>query len=440
MLERFNNFISENSLFNKNNNLLVAVSGGMDSVVLCHLLQKGQYKFSIAHCNFNLRGQESDQDEAFVQKLAKKLKVPCFTKSFDAAGFATQNKLSIQMAARELRYSWFQEIARDQSFDFILTAHHQSDLAETILLNLIRGTGIAGLHGIKPLQGIIARPLLFAGREEIMKFVAEEQVTWREDSSNESTKYNRNFVRKEILPLIKQLNPGFEETLKETVEKVLAVENLLSDEVGVLRSNLKREKEFTEISYENLKQDKNLSIKLYEILKDFNFNYSQTKSIVSSIGRESGKQFESSTHTLVNDRNRFIITKKSLEQFSSLEIYNPQEIFTWDNKSIKVKEFPAANFKIKTNKNFACVNAEKIKFPLVLRKWKEGDWFIPLGMNKKKKLSDFFIDEKIPLNLKDKVRVLVSDGSIVYIVGMRVDDRFKITEETTSVYEIEYTE
>jgi tRNA(Ile)-lysidine synthase len=439
MLQRFTNFVSEKSLFTGNDQLLLAVSGGMDSVVLCHLLHKSGSNFSIAHCNFNLRAQESDQDEAFVKKLAKKYKVRCFIKSFETQQFADENKLSVQMAARELRYNWFRQLAADLSFDKILTAHHQSDLAETVLLNLIRGTGISGLHGIKPLSGNLARPLLFATREEIMGYIAEEQLTWREDSSNASTKYSRNFVRQEIIPLIKKLNPSFEDTLKETVQKVSAAEEIFKEQIDLLRvSEVRESKDFISVSQEKFRTDKFAEIRLFEILRPYNFTFPQIKFILDSIDEPAGKHFESPTHLLVNDRGNFIITHKNLEAFSSLEIYTCPGEISFEGRKLILKEMEANTYKISPDKNIAALDAARLKFPLTLRKWKEGDWFMPLGMNKKKKLSDFFIDEKVPLNLKDQKRVLVSDGAIVYIPGMRVDDRFKITEETERIIEIRY--
>jgi tRNA(Ile)-lysidine synthase len=436
MLDQFLSFINKHNLIQPTQKVLLAVSGGMDSVVMCDLFSKAKINFVIAHCNFGLRGEESNEDEMFVKKLSIKYKVPFMVTTFQTADFAETEKISIQMAARILRYEWFERIRREQNCDFIATAHHQNDVLETVLLNLTKGTGIAGLHGIRIKNGHIIRPLLFAEKETIFDYVVENQIIWREDSSNESNKYQRNLIRNEVVPLLKQINPNLENTMQHTVERIAAVEDIFEQEIEMLRKQITWAD--TQAVFVNYKAIQTLSqpvIKLSELLKPYHFTYQQSQDIFEAFDKESGKTFLSPTHTLVKDRTELVITQKSLQSFVSQVISVDDEELIIDNlKLIIGKSFERTeDFVVPTARKIACLDADKVRFPLQLRKWKEGDWFCPLGMNKKKLISDFLIDQKVPLNLKKDVYLLTSNGSVVWVMGMRIDDRFKVTDKTEKV-------
>jgi tRNA(Ile)-lysidine synthase len=431
MQQRFCQYISENNLFGLKDRVLLAVSAGIDSVTMCHLFHKAGYEFGIAHCNFGLRGEESDEDENFVKKLARKYKVPFFVRHFDTKSFAEKEKISTQMAARDLRYAWFSELLTKENYVAVASAHHQNDVLETVLLNLTKGTGLAGLHGIKPKNGNVIRPLLFATRDDICEYVTEHQLSWREDSSNESNKYQRNLLRNEVIPLLKKVNPNLEHTMQQTVEKMEAAEKIVTDHIKKAGERIiRKEGEVTFLDFQKLSGEKENLLILFELLKSFGFNYADVKNIWEALGGESGKRFESPTHTLVKDRAALVITVKDLKEFMSFDIQD--DIKEINNGAFKLsfQKVENKNFSIPSSRDTAVLDMEKMDFPLELRKWKEGDWFCPLGMNKKKKLSDFFIDNKVPLNLKDKIWVITSKGSIAWIPGYRIDERFKITDKT----------
>ena len=437
MLKKFNSFITDHQLFKSEDKILLAVSGGMDSMVMTHLFYKAKLNFAIAHCNFGLRGEESDEDELFVKKITKKLKIPFYSESFETENFAESEKISIQMAARVLRYEWFNKLLIKENFQFIATAHHLNDTIETVLFNMVRGTGISGLHGILPKINNIIRPISFANKEEIYDYIVENQLSWREDSSNQSIKYQRNLIRNEVVPLLKTINPNLDNTIQQTVEKIGAVERIFNNYIKETEKKIGRfEHGAFFISIEKLLAEAEGQFILSEILKPFNFSFLQSKDIFSVFGAEPGKQFESPTHLMVKDRDQLVITPKSIEKYRSGIIEVDDEGFTNEIYSLKIKKVARENVKISSDRKIAMLDFDKLIFPLKVRRWKEGDWFCPLGMNKKKKLSDFMIDEKIPLNLKEKIWVITSNGSIVWIIGSRIDDRFKITDKTTQVYYI----
>ena len=446
MLEAFLTYINSAKLFEKNQKVLLTVSGGIDSVVMCELFSKAKFNFAIAHCNFGLRGEESDADEIFVKKLSIKYKVPFITTTFQTSEYAAENNISTQMAARILRYAWFEEIRNKHQFDFIATAHHHNDAIETLLLNLAKGTGIAGLHGIKPKRNKIIRPLLFANKEIIYDYLVDNQLVWREDSSNESLKYQRNFIRQEIVPKFKEINPNFEETIHRTIQKVNNIENYFEQEYQKFKTEQLSNKEGAlYLPIQNLIEKPHQMGFYFELLSEFNFGFTQINEIIESFDREAGKTFISASHILVKDRIDLVITPKNLlAEFGTKEI----ELTDIDEKSIdiglgdllfSIKEIEAGG-QIKTSKKTASLDFDTLKSPLKVRKWKEGDWFCPLGMNQKKNVSDFLNSEKVPLNIKKNVIVLTSNGSIVWIVGFRIDNRFKITEKTSKMLFIRKTD
>ena len=443
MLEGLLTYINSEKLFSKSDKILIAVSGGIDSVVLCDLFSKAKIPFAIAHVNFGLRGEESDADEVFVKKLALKYKVEFYTTTFETEAYAKEQQLSIQMAARILRYTWFEELRLKNKFDYIATAHHQSDSSETLLLNIAKGTGMAGLHGILPKRGALIRPLLFADKEMILDYVVENQIIWREDSSNESQKYQRNFIRQEIVPKFKEINPNFEETIKRTTQKITDLEKFFHFELEKFKKEyLKIDNGNYFLPIELLVENPNLKAIYSAIFADFNYNYDQINEILAAINAEAGKTFISASHILVKDRTDFVISPKNvLTTFGTVEvpIVDEQEkLVDCQNYKLKItfKDYEVTQ-KLKSSPKTASLDFETLKSPLKIRKWKDGDWFCPLGMNKKKNISDFLSAEKVPANLKKEVRVITSNGSIAWIIGYRIDNRFKITEKTTKMLFLE---
>jgi tRNA(Ile)-lysidine synthase len=443
MLEGLLTYINDQNLFDKSEKVLLAVSGGMDSLVMAELFAKAKMNFAIAHVNFGLRGDESDADEVFIKKWAVKNKVPFYTTTFQTALYATENGLSIQMAARILRYTWFEEVMKKHSFKYIATAHHKNDSAETLLLNLSKGTGIAGLHGILPKRGHLIRPMLFADKEMIMDYVVENQLIWREDSSNESQKYQRNFIRQEIVPKFKEINQNFDETIERTIEKVNALELFFEFEKENFKTKYLIEKDGVfYLPFNKLIENRALEAIYVALFGDFNFGYSQIKEILNATQAEAGKTFISASHILVKDRTDFVIKPKDiLNDFGTIEIdlgfENSVELKIQNFKLKFSQETIAENHKFKTSKKTASIDFIALKSPIKIRKWKEGDWFCPLGMNKKKNISDFLNAEKVPLNLKKDVCVITSNGSIVWVVGYRIDNRFKLSDKSEKMLFIE---
>ncbi|MGV3589832.1 MAG: tRNA lysidine(34) synthetase TilS [Adhaeribacter sp.] len=438
MINKVLAYTEQHALFSLEDKIIVTVSGGIDSVVLCDILHKLKISFCVAHANFGLRAEESDADEIFVKKLAKKYNVPFYSEQFNTLEFAQQEKISTQMAARTLRYNWFEQLRQQLGYDYVATAHHQNDAAETILLNLAKGTGIAGLHGIAAKKEYLIRPLLCLTKDDIYEYVTENQLIWREDSSNESTKYQRNLIRHEVIPVLKKINPSLETTLNQTVEKIQGAEQIYLAYINNLKEKaLRQEAGVTYLNLAPLREALALPVVLFELLRDYNFNYENTRAILETFEGISGKTFESATHVLVKDRDQLVITPKDLRVYGSFEINLTDEYFDQNGLKLKIHQLPAKNYKIPRSRNIAALDLNLLQFPLKIRPWKEGDWFVPLGMNGKKKLSDFFINEKIPVNLKSKIMVLTSDKSIVWIIGHRLDNRFKVTDKTEQVLELE---
>lgn len=442
MLSEFKNFIQSKQLFLPSDRVLLAVSGGVDSMVMLDLFAQAQFDFVVAHCNFGLRGADSEGDEAFVKEKSQSLGIQYFSKLFDTQNYAEQKGISIQMAARELRYAWFKELLNLHKINYLATAHHQNDNLETILLNLLRGTGIAGLRGILPKKGKIIRPILFATREEIKDYATQRQIQWREDSSNTENKYQRNLLRNQIIPVFKTINPHLEENIAQTAEKLRAMEILFKKRIKKIKQKaLKFEKGITYISIDSFQKISEPVIQLAEILKDFGFTYAQAKKIWTSRAQISGKIFSSQEYDLVKDRRHWVISPKITVQNLTWKIEENTEILEIPFFKLKMQIIDNQGItNIKKNPKFAGLDFEKLRFPLKIRVWQEGDYFYPLGMEHKKKISDFLIDLKIPRNLKKQVLVLTSEGKIVWVMGYRIDNRFKISEETKKIFELEILE
>ncbi|MFD2248244.1 tRNA lysidine(34) synthetase TilS [Pontibacter ruber] len=437
MLQKVLGLIQSHQLCQPESRILAAVSGGIDSVVLCEVLHQLKYTFAIAHCNFGLRAEDAEADQLFAKKLAKQYNVSFFTENFNTRAFAEQEKLSIQMAARTLRYQWFEQVRQQENYDYIATAHHSNDLTETILLHLTKGTGIAGLHGIPAKNGHIIRPMLTLTKDDIYDFVTSERLIWREDTSNETTKYQRNKIRHEVIPVLKEINPNLEETMQHTAERVSHAESIVAAYIENLREqSIKEAENATYISLLPLQNATGLPVVLHELLRPYNFSYSVVLELVEALDGLSGKQFDSPTHTLVKDRDQLVITPRNLSSFGSITIAEGQTEAEAGNLYFTIRSIAADKYKLNTKPHVAALDADQLRFPLKLRSWQEGDWFVPLGMNGKKKISDFLIDKKVPANLKSQTLVLVSDQSIAWIVGQRLDNRFKVTDKTERVLEI----
>ena len=437
MLESFLKYIKEQKLIDPSDKILLAVSGGVDSVVLCKLLHQAKIKFAIAHCNFTLRGEESDEDELFVEELAELYNVAFHSISFDTNSFAKKNKLSVQVAARELRYKWFEEIKTQFNFTLIATAHHQDDSIETFFINLLRGSGIRGLHGILPKQGDIIRPLLFVNKVEIETFAKKNKLKFRRDSSNNTDKYLRNKIRHKLIPLLNTINPSANKNIADTIENLREVEAIYLKSIEKKKLKIVEEKNgLVKINIKELEKLKPLSAYLFEYLYPLGFNSKMIDDIIDSLNSESGKQFFSGTHRLIKDRKYLIIsTNEKIIDSKNINIsVSQKEIKVGSNKIVFKKMLHSKKVDLKVSKDIAQIDFEKLKFPLQLRKWEHGDTFHPIGMKGKKKLSDFFIDQKFSLIEKENSMVLISDNKIVWVVGHRIDDRFKITDKTKQIY------
>lgn len=439
MMDQFLNFVAKEYLFQPEDRILLAVSGGMDSVVMAELFHRAGFTFAIAHCNFQLRGDESDRDELFVRSLAAKHGVPFFVEHYNTNSFARKNKLSIQVAARNLRYDWFEKLLSEEGYDYIATAHHLDDQVETFLINMARGTGIAGLHGILPKQGRVIRPMLFASRMDIEKFAKENNIGFVEDSSNASDKYTRNRIRHRIIPQFEKINPSFHQNILETIGKIRDVESVYNEIVSNEKKRLLFNKGgVTKVPIGQLKQLVPLQTWAFEILSEFGFTLAVVRDIIEALDGQAGKKFFSATHQLVKDRDLLIIspiqTEKKQVQY---EVYPVPADDLPIRLIISEQDWPGPG--MSTDPFTALVDRDKISFPLTIRKWRRGDYFFPLGMKNKKKLSDFFIDLKYSLHEKDNTWLLCSGKEIVWVIGARLDDRFKVTEQTRRIIQLHWS-
>jgi tRNA(Ile)-lysidine synthase len=424
--------IEETFPFLKEGKLLVACSGGLDSVVLGYVLKELGYNIGLAHCNFSLRGEESDEDEAFVINLAEKWNIPVFTETFDTKEYAAKEKVSTQMAARALRYAWFQELLKDFKYDFLITAHHADDDLETFLINLSRGSGLRGLIGIKEKSNKIIRPLLPFSREEIFSFAKKEKLFWREDSSNASSDYLRNELRHEVIPPFKKATKGLLASFHKTQKNLQQTEALVNDYILLVRNLVMQETpDGFEISIAKLQELPNPDALLYELLSPFQFT--AWEDIYGLLKAQSGKQVFATNYRVIKDRNALIITEipSEEENLSKFISENEKQI----DLPIKMSFFPTDKMGY-IDSNTVYVDASKMTYPLELRKWQEGDVFQPFGMKGKKKLSKFFKDEKLSLASKEQIWILLSNNQIVWVVGYRMDDRFKITPKTNKILKI----
>lgn len=433
-LQNFLDYISQNSLFNPDQRILLAVSGGKDSVIMAHFFKDAGFKFGIAHCNFGLRGEESQRDEQFVSYLASQLEVSFYVTHFATKAYATEHKVSTQMAARDLRYHWFEELRQQESYNYIAVAHHQDDAIETVLLNLVRGTGIAGLHGILPKKDYLIRPLLFLSRTEIDEAIHENNYDFVEDSSNSGTAYARNKLRLGVIPLLKEINPNLERTFEHNILRFSETEMVLQDAVVRLRTEICEErKEGIYLSLEKISTLSPKRLLLFELLKTYNFTETVIEDLLNSLTKQSGTSFYSSSHRLTLNREELILTGIAKEKVYTNKMIHPSDtVVLFGERTFDIAYSHQIAFENNPQKAF--IDADKLIFPIVFRTWQEGDRFMPIGMRNYKKMSDFFIDQKIPLPQKDSIPILINgNGDVVWVAGLRQDNRYKVTATTKKV-------
>ena len=437
MVEQFLRYIHEEKLFHSSQRILLAVSGGADSMLMLHLFSNAGFQVGVAHCNFKLRGKESDGDEQFVADYCDRHNLAFFVNHFNTEEFALQQGISIEMAARDLRYEWFNELLDQHKYDFLATAHHQDDVIETFLINLSRGSGIKGLSGIQQKSGRIIRPMLFTCRAEIQNYCERMHIDYRTDSSNLETIYKRNLIRQQILPLLEEVNPAFRRNALKTIGNLNETAQLFQQRMSEIKAFVfSDDDQGAMIHIEKLQKLSPLRTILFELIRDFGFQAEQIDDIIDSLNKESGRKFFSESYRLVKDREFLLI--------SPLKVRSDKVFYI--EESCRKIDFPVhltferiertRDFRFSTNPNVVDLDLDKLVFPLFLRHWQEGEYFQPLGMTGLKKLSDFFIDEKYSIPEKENTWILGTGNRLAWIVGKRLDDRFKITAQTQQVLRI----
>ena len=429
MLTKFKDHIDQHFSFLEKGKLLVAISGGIDSVVLTHLCHQLKFNFSLCHCNFKLRGQESDDDEAFVKNLGKELQVPIFTTSFETEKYANEHKVSIQVAARDLRYNWFYKLLDTKDYDYVLTAHNTNDNVETFIINLTRGSGLEGFTGIPTINKKSVRPLLAFSRDDITLFAIKNEIVWREDKSNASLTYTRNKVRHKILPVLQEINPNLLESFQKTVENLNESKTIIDDHIKNISKNIMtHEDNLIKLSIKKLTQLKHKKAYLYQILNAYGF--SEWNDVLNLISAQPGKQVFSKTHRLIRDRHFLILTTINKTKSRSPVIIDEgiSEITYPIALSIEQTSEEATK-----NQHQIIVNKELLAYPLILRKWCHGDFFYPTGMVGSKKISQIFKDNKLSLLDKEKIWMLTdAKDHIIWVVGLRQDRRYLANKTTAN--------
>jgi len=438
LLRSFHAYIEKERLFTSADRLLIAVSGGIDSVVLCELCHLSGFTFTLAHCNFGLRGEESRRDEAFVRSLAVRYDCNLLVKAFDTMAYAGEHHLSMQAAARDLRYTWFSRLVWEGNARYVATAHHLDDNIETMVMNFFKGTGIAGLRAMLPVQGIVVRPLLFTGRAEIAGFAQERNLAWVEDSSNVEDKYTRNFFRHQLIPLVTKAYPAAISNLSDNIGRFREIELIYRNAIEQQKRRLLEQRgDELYIPVLKLKQARPLHTLLHEIISPYGFSPHQTEAVAGLLDSGSGRYILSATHRILKDRKWLIVSPldKTKAAIIPVEKGDPAILFERGQLLLRTE---ASVHRLDQGPRVALLDATAVRYPLLVRKWKPGDYFYPLGMRKKKKLSRFFIDQRLSLADKEKVWVVEADKRILWVVGYRIDDRFKVGPHAREVLRIEW--
>lgn len=435
MLEQFLRHIESHHLCKREDSILLAVSGGIDSMVMLHLFRKAGYSVAVAHCNFQLRGSESDADETLVKNTCSVSGIPFHLKRFDTDKYVKERGTSLQVAARELRYSFFNELMEEHDYSCVATAHHLDDSLETTLLNLVRGTGLDGLSGIPVRNDRIIRPMLFASRKMIEAYATLHDLAWREDQSNVSDNYARNVLRHHVVPVLRKINPNLTDTFSVTMERVQAAKSFIASELDRIKKNVAQiHGDMLHINSKELKRYPWSSWMLWEMLKDYGFNYDQCKSIIAT--NQSGKIFHTELFQLTVDRDQLLLGKRNSVEYFEVTVGEQARHVRFGDVELTLDEIDIRDFTLEKNPEIAQLDSAKIKFPCTWRSWKEGDHFVPLGMLHHKKISDFLIDAKVPMTDKAKVTVLEAGREIIWVVGYRIGDQFKVSDNTKRVLRI----
>ncbi|QJW92329.1 tRNA lysidine(34) synthetase TilS [Spirosoma taeanense] len=438
MLEqRFLGFINDNRLIGPADRVLLAVSGGLDSVVMAEVFFRTGQSFALAHVNFGLRGVESDADAHFVQNIAARYGVPFHLTRFDTASVATERGISIQMAARDLRYDWFAQLIQAHGYASVATAHHQNDVLETLLLNLTRGTGLAGLHGIAARQGSVIRPLLFATRDELKDYADTHQVTFREDQSNADDTYARNRIRHHVVPVLAELNPGLWQTFPRTIGRLRAAEVLMQAELDRSWQTItETEGDRTLLRTNALLALPEPAFRLGEWLKPFGFTLDQAGQMLDALSRPPGQVFQSATHRVTHERSGLLLTHLTPLDWPEirLDVWPDAPIDVAGRFWLTIETMPRPiDFKLPADPNIACLDADRLSFPLLLRPWQLGDRFQPLGLQGHKLVSDLLNDLKLSRAEREGTLLLLSGGQIAWVIGRRISHHVRITPQTRRV-------
>lgn len=440
LIDKFQEYVSRNDLFTKQDKILLTVSGGVDSMVLMSLCVNSGYRVGVAHCNFCLRGTESDEDEILVQERARKYGIECHTRHFDTTAEMELTGESMEMAARRLRYTWFKELCQKHGYTVIAVAHHIDDSIETFFINLLRGTGLRGLTGIHNQVGRVVRPLMFATRKEIMDYALHKHIPYREDSSNKSTKYLRNKIRLGLTPRIREINPRFPFIMYRNIERLMAAQQFIDGAIGNIYEQVTTLNEgIYTIHVDKIQLVGSRDFVIYEILNSrFGFKGDTVDGLCKALSAEcSGKRFYSRSHVAYIDRANITVAPIEEEDRCEVKVQQGQQRAYCGNSVLYFELCDVdslATYNVADN--VALLDADKLQYPLVLRRWMEGDSFIPFGMTGRKKVSDYLIDHKVSIPEKNRQFVMLSEGEIAWLVGRRISDEFRITRQTESVLRI----
>ena len=440
LTDRFQSYVERHGLFSRDDRILLTVSGGVDSMVLLSLMASLGYRFGVAHCNFQLRGAESDEDEVIVAREAARYGVPCYNRRFDTAAEMERTGESMEMTARRLRYAWFEELRREHGYAAIAVAHHADDSIETFFINLLRGTGLRGLTGISTRMGRVVRPLMFASRREILEYAVAQKIPFREDSSNRSTKYLRNKIRLGLIPRIREINPKFTDLMRRNIERLTDTQLFIDAAVAHMREDVVTQADgIATIHVERIEAAYPRNFAVYELLSSqYGFKGDVCDALCRALSEAAtGRRFYAREYVATVDRGRILVERIAPGDACMVTVERGVPRSYCGNSALYFEYCDIDAIKnFGVPEHIAQVDADLLKFPLTLRRWREGDWFIPFGMAGRKKVSDFLIDAKVSMPEKERQFVLLSGDEIVWLVGRRIDDRYRLTDRTENVLRI----